>query len=174
MKLIDQKIVAKKMPIRLALNTVLKGVFALATIIALLVLAILLYRILTQGIGYLDWQFLQSFASRKPEEAGIKAALIGTLWLMAVVAPVSIFLGLGAAIYLEEYAKNNWFTRLIKINISNLAGVPSIIFGLLGLTIFVRALALRTFGIGCWFNDESFSFTGYYCCFTRSDSFCAS
>ena len=143
MKLIDQKIVAKKMPIRLALNTVLKGVFALATIIALLVLAILLYRILTQGIGYLDWQFLQSFASRKPEEAGIKAALIGTLWLMAVVAPVSIFLGLGAAIYLEEYAKNNWFTRLIKTNISNLAGVPSIIFGLLGLTIFVRALALE-------------------------------
>ncbi len=143
MKLIDQKIVAKKMPIRLALNTVLKGVFALATIIALLVLAILLYRILTQGIGYLDWQFLQSFASRKPEEAGIKAALIGTLWLMSVVAPVSIFLGLGAAIYLEEYAKNNWFTRLIKTNISNLAGVPSIIFGLLGLTIFVRALALE-------------------------------
>jgi phosphate transport system permease protein len=143
MKLIDQKIVAKKMPIRLALNTVLKGVFALATIIALLVLGILLYRILTQGIGYLDGQFLQNFASRKPEEAGIKAALVGTLWLMAVVAPISIFLGLGAAIYLEEYAKNNWFTRFIKTNIANLAGVPSIIFGLLGLTIFVRALALE-------------------------------
>jgi phosphate transport system permease protein len=143
MKLIDQKIVAKKMPIRLALNTVLKGVFALATIIALLVLGILLYRILTQGIGYLDGQFLQNFASRQPEEAGIKAALVGTLWLMAVVAPISIFLGLGAAIYLEEYAKNNWFTRFIKTNIANLAGVPSIIFGLLGLTIFVRALALE-------------------------------
>lgn len=142
MKLIDQAIVAKKMPTRLALNMILKGVFALATIVALLVLAILLYRIFTQGIGYLDGQFLQNFASRKPEEAGIKAALTGTIWLMAVVAPVGIFLGLGAAIYLEEYAKNNWFTSFIKTNISNLAGVPSIIFGLLGLTIFVRALAL--------------------------------
>lgn len=142
MKLIDQTMVAKKMPTRLALNTILKGVFALATILALFILAILLYRIFTQGIGYLDGQFLQSFASRKPEEAGIKAALIGTIWLMAVVAPVGIFLGLGTAIYLEEYAKNNWFTSFIKTNISNLAGVPSIIFGLLGLTIFVRALAL--------------------------------
>lgn len=143
MKLIDQNIVAKRMPVRLALNTILKGVFALATIVALLVLGILLYRILTQGIGYLDADFFQNFASRKPEEAGIKAALIGTIWLMAVVAPVSIFLGIGTAVYLEEYSKDNWFTRFIKLNISNLAGVPSIIFGLLGLTIFVRALALE-------------------------------
>ncbi len=143
MKLIDQKIVARKMPIRLAVNTILKGVFALATIIVLLVLGILLYRIFTQGIGYIDADFFQNFASRRAEDAGIKAALIGTIWLMAVVAPISIFLGLGTAIYLEEYSKDNWFTRFIKLNISNLAGVPSIIFGLLGLTIFVRALALE-------------------------------
>ena len=143
MKLIDQNIVARKMPVRLALNTILKGVFALATIVALLVLGILLYRIFTQGIGYLDSDFFQNFASRRAEDAGIKAALIGTIWLMCVVAPISIFLGLGTAIYLEEYSKDNWFTRFIKLNISNLAGVPSIIFGLLGLTIFVRALALE-------------------------------
>ena len=143
MKLIDQKIVARKMPIRLAVNTILKGVFALATIIVLLVLGILLYRIFTQGIGYIDADFFRNFASRRAEDAGIKAALIGTIWLMAVVAPISIFLGLGTAIYLEEYSKDNWFTRFIKLNISNLAGVPSIIFGLLGLTIFVRALALE-------------------------------
>lgn len=142
MKLIDQNIVARKMPVRLALNTILKGVFALATIVALLVLGILLYRIFTQGIGYLDVDFFQNFASRRAEDAGINAALIGTIWLMGVVAPISIFLGLGTAVYLEEYAKDNWFTRFIKLNISNLAGVPSIIFGLLGLTIFVRALAL--------------------------------
>ncbi|MFJ8245494.1 phosphate ABC transporter permease PstA [Peribacillus asahii] len=142
MKLIDKTIVAKKMPIRLVRNTILKGLFFLATTFGLLVLGILLYRIFTQGIGYLDWDFFQNFASRRPEEAGIKAALIGSIWLMIVVAPVALLLGLGTAIYLEEYAKKNWFTSFIKLNISNLAGVPSIIFGLLGLTIFVRALAL--------------------------------
>lgn len=142
MKLIDKSLVAKKMPTRLALNTILKGLFLLATTVALLVLGILLYRILTQGIGYLNWDFLQNFASRNAEDAGIKAAFVGSLWLMLVTAPVSLLLGLGTAIYLEEYAKKNWFTAFIKINISNLAGVPSIIFGLLGLTIFVRALAL--------------------------------
>ncbi|AZV44393.1 phosphate ABC transporter permease PstA [Peribacillus asahii] len=143
MKLIDKTIVAKKMPIRLVRNTILKGLFFLATTFGLLVLGILLYRIFTQGIGYLDWDFFQNFASRRPEEAGIKAALIGSIWLMLVVAPVALLLGLGTAIYLEEYAKKNWFTSFIKLNISNLAGVPSIIFGLLGLTIFVRALALE-------------------------------
>ncbi|MEH6946190.1 phosphate ABC transporter permease PstA [Bacillus sp. JJ634] len=142
MKLIDKTIVAKKMPIRIVRNTILKGLFFLATTFGLLVLGILLYRIFTQGIGYLDWDFFQNFASRRPEEAGIKAALIGSIWLMLVVAPVALLLGLGTAIYLEEYAKKNWFTSFIKLNISNLAGVPSIIFGLLGLTIFVRALAL--------------------------------
>lgn len=82
------------------------------------------------------------FRLRKPEEAGIKAALIGSIWLMVVVAPVSLLLGVGTAIYLEEYARKNWITTFIKVNISNLAGVPSIVFGLLGLTVFVRALAL--------------------------------
>lgn len=142
MKLINKSLVAKKMPIRLAINTIFKGLFLIATTVALLVLGILLYRIFTQGIGNLDWQFLQNFASRNPEEAGIKAAFVGSLWLMLVIIPIAMLLGLGTAIYLEEYAKKNWFTTLIKVNISNLAGVPSIIFGLLGLTIFVRALAL--------------------------------
>lgn len=142
MKLIDKNIVAKKMPIRLTTNLVLKGLFFLATLVGLLVLAILFYRIFTQGIGYISLDFFQNFASRKPEEAGIKAAFIGSIWLMLVVAPIAMLLGLGTAIYLEEYAKKNWFTSFIKVNISNLAGVPSIIFGLLGLTIFVRALAL--------------------------------
>ncbi|MGE7601217.1 phosphate ABC transporter permease PstA [Peribacillus sp. NPDC097675] len=142
MKLINKDLVAKKMPIRLAINSIYKGLFFLATLFGLLVLAILFYRIVTQGIGYLDGDFLQNFASRKPEDAGIKGALIGSLWLMIVVAPVALFLGVGTAIYLEEYAKRNWITTFIKTNISNLAGVPSIVFGLLGLTVFVRALAL--------------------------------
>ncbi|TVX78989.1 phosphate ABC transporter permease PstA [Peribacillus simplex] len=142
MKLINKSHVAKKMPVRLAVNTICKGLFFLATLVGLIVLAILFYRIFTQGIGSLNGDFLQNFASRKPEEAGIKAALIGSIWLMVVVAPVSLLLGVGTAIYLEEYARKNWITTFIKVNISNLAGVPSIVFGLLGLTVFVRALAL--------------------------------
>lgn len=144
MKLIDHKTVINNMKPRLFLNLIFKGVFLLATLFGLLVLAILLYRVITQGIGHLDWQFLNSLPSRKPEEAGVYTALIGSVWLMLVVAPVSLLIGVGTATYLEEYAKKNRFTNFIQINISNLAGVPSIVFGLLGLTVFVRALALGT------------------------------
>ncbi|WP_338451624.1 phosphate ABC transporter permease PstA [Niallia oryzisoli] len=144
MKLVDHEIVKQKMKTRIYKNVVFKGIFLLATLFGLLVLGILLYRVISQGAGYLDWQFLNSLPSRKPEEAGIYTALNGTIWLMFVVAPVSLILGVGTAIYLEEYAKKNRFTTFIQINISNLAGVPSIVFGLLGLTIFVRALALGT------------------------------
>ncbi|GLB58207.1 phosphate ABC transporter permease PstA [Cytobacillus sp. NCCP-133] len=144
MRLIDHAKVVNNMKPRILKNIFFKGVFFAATMFGLLVLGILLYRILTQGIGYLDLQFLQSLPSRKPEMAGVKTALIGTIWLMVVVAPVSLLLGVGTAIYLEEYARKNQFTNFIQINISNLAGVPSIVFGLLGLTVFVRALALGT------------------------------
>ncbi|MDQ0269454.1 phosphate ABC transporter permease PstA [Cytobacillus purgationiresistens] len=144
MKFIDHTKVLQKMKPRLAANLVFKFVFMAATAFALLVLGILLYRVITQGIGYLDWQFLQGLPSRNPEQAGVKTALIGTIWLMGVVTPVTLLLGVGTAIYLEEYAKKNKFTSFIQVNISNLAGVPSIVFGLLGLTVFVRALSLGT------------------------------
>ncbi|MCL6571983.1 MAG: phosphate ABC transporter permease PstA [Bacillus sp. (in: Bacteria)] len=144
MKLINHKSVVKQMKSRLALNIISKSIFFVATMFGLVVLGVLLYRIVTQGFGYLDLQFLQSLPSRKPEQAGVYAALIGTIWLMGVVAPVSLLIGVGTAIYLEEYAKKNFITGFIKVNISNLAGVPSIVFGLLGLTVFVRALALGT------------------------------
>jgi phosphate transport system permease protein len=144
MNLINHESVVKRMKSRLSKNSISKWVFFALTMFVLLVLGILLYRIFSQGLGYLDLQFLQSLPSRKPENAGVYAALIGTMWLMAVVAPVSLLLGVGTAIYLEEYAKENAITNFIKVNISNLAGVPSIVFGLLGLTIFVRALALGT------------------------------
>lgn len=121
MKLINKNHVVKKMPTRLAVNSICKGLFFLATLFGLLVLAILFYRILTQGIGHLNFDFFQNFASRRPEEAGVKAALIGSIWLMAVVTPVSLLLGVGTAIYLEEYARKNWITSFIKLNISNLA-----------------------------------------------------
>ncbi len=125
---------------RLVKNQLARSIFFLAAGFGMLVLAVLLYRIFSEGTSYLDWSFLTSFASRFPEEAGIKAAIIGSLWLMAVTAPVSLILGVGTAIYLEEYAKENKITRFIQMNISNLAGVPSVVFGLLGLTVFVRLM----------------------------------
>ncbi|KYG92229.1 phosphate ABC transporter permease PstA [Metasolibacillus sp. FSL H7-0170] len=142
MKYLNDTAVMKRMSMRLKMNKVWKTIFIVATTFALVALLILLARILSQGLSHLNFGFLTNFASRVPEKAGIKAALIGSLWLMAVVAPVSIILGVSSAIYLEEYAKKNRFNDFIRINISNLAGVPSIVFGLLGLTIFVRLLDL--------------------------------
>jgi phosphate transport system permease protein len=142
MKLINQDVVDKKMTSRLVMNNVQRAILLMATLFGLVVLAVLIYRIVTQGIGYITPEFFMNFASRFPEKAGIKAAIVGTLWIMAVTAPVSFILGVGTAIYLEEYAPKNRFTKLIQINISNLAGVPSIVFGLLGLTIFVRLMEM--------------------------------
>ena len=117
-----------------------------ATIIAVLVLAWLLITILVDGLGTLNWNFITNFASRKPERAGVVAALAGTLWVMAVVAVVSFPVGVGSGIFLEEFSDDNWFSRLVEINISNLAGVPSFIYGLLGLAAFVRVLGPITGG----------------------------
>ncbi|MFC9539112.1 phosphate ABC transporter permease PstA [Lysinibacillus sp. NPDC056959] len=142
MRYMDDTVVMKRMTQRITFNKVWKSFFFLATTFALVTLVILLYRIVTQGVDYLSIDFLTNFASRFADKAGVKAALIGSLWLMAVVAPVSILLGVGTAIYLEEYAKKNRLNDFIRMNISNLAGVPSIVFGLLGLTIFVRMLGL--------------------------------
>ncbi|QEY19380.1 phosphate ABC transporter permease PstA [Psychrobacillus sp. AK 1817] len=142
MRYVDHESVIKRMTGRLTLNRIFKFIFFLATMFALLALGILFYRIISQGIGYITPEFFNNFGSRFPEKAGIKAALVGSIWLMCVVAPVSLILGVGTAIYLEEYAKKNKWNDFIQMNISNLAGVPSVVFGLLGLTIFVRALAL--------------------------------
>ena len=142
MRYVNHDAVVKKMNKRLIVNGIFKAIFFAATLFALLVLGVLFYRIISQGVGYLTPEFFQNFGSRIPEKAGIKAALIGSIWLMCVVAPVSIILGVGTAIYLEEYATKNRLNDFIRMNISNLAGVPSVVFGLLGLTIFVRALAL--------------------------------
>jgi phosphate transport system permease protein len=120
-------------------------VFA-ATIVGLVVLAVLLVDIARDGIPRLSWGFITSFSSVIPENSGIYPALIGSLWLLGITAIVSVPLGIGAAIYLEEYAPDNWLTRLIEVNISNLAGVPSIIYGLLGLGIFVNLLGSITGG----------------------------
>jgi phosphate transport system permease protein len=118
-------------------------VFA-ATMVGLVVLAVLLVDIARDGLPRLSWAFLASFPSVNPANTGIYPALLGSLWLLAITAVVSVPLGIGAAVYLEEYATDTWLTRLVEVNISNLAGVPSIIYGLLGLGIFVNLLGSVT------------------------------
>ncbi len=110
---------------------------------ALAVLTVLLWDVWTDGHAWLDLQFLDSFPSRFPEKAGIKSAIWGTFWLMIMTALISVPLGVGAAIYLQEYARKTTLTRIIETNISNLAGVPSIVYGILGLALFVRAMDLE-------------------------------
>jgi phosphate transport system permease protein len=117
-----------------------------AVILAIVVLAVLLLDTLIDGLPRLNFSFLTSYPSRKPEQAGIFAALIGTIWIMVLVVIIAFPLGVGAGVYLEEFASDNWFSQMIEINISNLAGVPSIIYGLLGLGVFVRIMEPLTGG----------------------------
>lgn len=121
-------------------NKLFHALFLLSTFFGVVALALLLIQILRQGLGWLDWDFLTNFSSRIPENSGFKAAIFGTLWLMAITAPLTFIIGVASAIYLEEYARDTKISRIIQTNIANLAGVPSIVFGLLGLTIFVRLL----------------------------------
>jgi phosphate transport system permease protein len=131
---------------RLAFRKGIGGVFYLlflgAVLIGILGLITLLAQVLIEGIPWLSWHFVTDYPSRHPEEAGLKSALMGTVWVMGLTAAFTIPVGVGAAIYLEEYAPDNWLSRVIEINISNLAGVPSIVYGLLGLAVFVQWLAL--------------------------------
>ena len=108
----------------------------------LVLLALLLVHATRKGLPWLDLGFLTEFPSRFPERAGIKSALFGTLWLIGLTASISIPFGVAAALYLEEYAAKNRLNSLIEVSIANLAGVPSIVYGILGLTVFVRWLSL--------------------------------
>jgi phosphate transport system permease protein len=110
---------------------------------SVLLLAVLLYQVSADGFAWLDWQFISSFPSRFPDRAGIKSALVGTFWLISLVAVTSIPVGVSSALYLEEFAKPGKLNKFIEVNISNLAGVPSIVYGILGLAIFVRFFALE-------------------------------
>jgi phosphate transport system permease protein len=107
------------------------------------ILGILLFHVTREGIQWLDLQFLSDFPSRFPAKAGIHSALFGTLWLMGFTALFSVPIGIGSGLYLEEFTIENRFSRFIDLNISNLAGVPSIVYGMLGLVIFVRWFGLE-------------------------------
>lgn len=109
---------------------------------ALFALGVFLLDILSDGLPRINWQFLTSYPSRKPLEAGILSPMVGSACLILLTAIFSIPIGIGAAIYLEEYAPRNRFTNFLELNLANLSGVPSIIYGLLGLELFVRWLAL--------------------------------
>jgi phosphate transport system permease protein len=117
------------------------GLAALA--FGLVTLGVLLADVLADGLTRLSWSFLTSYPSRRPAEAGIYPALVGSVFLIGLTALLAIPVGIAAAVYLEEYGRGTRVERLIEINIANLAGVPSIIYGLLGLGVFVR-----TFGLG--------------------------
>ncbi|MGA1741715.1 MAG: phosphate ABC transporter permease PstA [Pseudohongiellaceae bacterium] len=120
-----------------------KKLCALVTWSSVLLLAVLLFQVSVDGFSWIDWQFITSFPSRFPERAGIKSALVGTFWLIGLIAIISIPIGVSSALYLEEFAKPGKLNKFIEVNISNLAGVPSIVYGILGLAIFVRFFALE-------------------------------
>jgi len=136
------KIDEKRILRRIKLSNASRYVFSLSLIFALMVLVILLYRIGVDSIGWLNIDFLTGRLSISPEKAGIYSVIMGSVYLTLIVIPVTLILGVSTAIYLEEYASNGKIKRIINTNISNLASVPSVIFGLLGLTVFSRMLNL--------------------------------
>lgn len=117
-----------------------KAACAILTWMAVLILAFLLLQLTRQGLEHLDMDFFDSFPSRHADQAGIKSAMWGTIWVITLTALFSIPIGIAAALYLEEYAPTNKLTSFIEINIANLAGVPSIVYGILGLVLFVRGI----------------------------------
>ena len=116
--------------------------FFASVAIGILGLAALVIDVMTDGLGALDFSFINSYPSRHAEESGIRAALFGTIWITVGTAAFAIPIGVGTAIFLEEFAPDHWSVRLVQLNIANLAGVPSIIYGILGLALFVQAFAL--------------------------------
>ena len=131
---------------RLARRKMVGGIYYVVFLAAVMVSIASLFVLLTQtaieGLPWLDFDFLTNYMSRKPELAGIKAAVMGTIITIVFTALFTVPVGVGAAIYLEEYAPKNRLTQIIEINISNLAGVPSVVYGLLGLGVFVQLMSL--------------------------------
>ena len=128
--------------LRKTLGAFFYTIFLLSVCVGIIGLAVLLFDVLTKGIPWLSWHFITDYPSRHPEEAGLFSALMGTVWLMVMTALFTVPVGVGAAIYLEEYAPRNFFTRFIEIYVATLAGVPSIVYGLLGLALFVYLMNL--------------------------------
>lgn len=127
---------------RQRLSAAFQALALLSIVIAVAVLVTLLVDVVRDGWGWLSWSFLTEFPSRIPERSGIFSALVGTVYVMGLVIVFAFPVGVGAAIFLEEYVPRTRLSRFFEVNIANLSGVPSIIYGLLGLGLFVRYLAL--------------------------------
>lgn len=133
-KTFQQKNIAK----RRMTNTLFHGIFFMASIFGIIMLGLLFYQIFSKGLAWLDFDFITSFPSRSPKKAGLYSALMGSVYLIFLTMLMSVPVGVGCALYLEEYAKKGKISRLVEVNISNLAGIPSIVYGILGLALFVR------------------------------------
>jgi phosphate transport system permease protein len=129
--------------IRKLKNSIFHGCILLVTCIGILILFILIADVLRKGLPWLTQAFITSFPSRFPKKSGILPGILGSFYIILLTIAFAVPVGLGSAIYLEEYAKRNWLTKFIKINISNLSGTPSIVYGLLGLAVFVRTLGFK-------------------------------
>lgn len=127
---------------RKLVDKIFKYVFLSFIFIGLTVLVVLLFDVFRDGVKMIDWDFFTRYDSRFPQRAGIKAGLFGTIYVIGLMIPITFIIGTASAIYLEEYAPQNWLTEIIRLNIANLAGVPSIIYGMLGLGVLVRTLSL--------------------------------
>ena len=113
------------------------GVCLVCVCVGIVALGTLLIQIISDGWSWLTWHFLSDYPSRHPEEAGMMSAIFGTLWVMAMTGIFAVPVGIGSAMFLEEYAPKNKLMQVVEINLANLAGVPSIVYGLLGLAVFV-------------------------------------
>lgn len=127
--------------IRKLKNSILHVVLASIIVFSIIMLLLLLFQVFKEGFGRLSWSFITSMPSRFPDRAGIASALAGSIWTIGLTIVFSVPLGVGTALYLEEYAnQKSWWTKLLQLNIANLAGVPSIVYGMLGLAVFVKFL----------------------------------
>lgn len=133
---------ARRRSSRKATDKIFHALFLAAILLAIIALIMLLGDVLSQGLKHLNWSFITGYASRFWDQAGILVPLIGSVYVIGLTALLSIPLGIATAVYLECYAANNWLNRLLQVNINNLAGVPSIVYGLFGLAAFVRFMAL--------------------------------
>lgn len=138
----QKKVFKRRRNIRNIQGFLIYGLLLSAVVVSVLGLLVLLIEVFTDGLPWLSSNLILNYPSRHAEQAGLRSALVGTLWLMGLTAAFTVPIGVGAAIYLEEYATKSKITSLIEINISNLAGVPSIVYGLLGLALFVQWLSL--------------------------------
>ncbi|MBK7126033.1 MAG: phosphate ABC transporter permease PstA [Dehalococcoidia bacterium] len=128
---------------RQAFSRLSRYVLLLATVTGIGVLAVLAVDTMVRGLPVLDWQFITSYPSRNAVDAGLRSSLLGTVWVMGTTIILAIPVAIGTAVFLEEFAPKGRFTSVVRLNIANLAGVPSIIYGILGLTVFVRGVELQ-------------------------------